>query len=118
MRRKTIRICPRHQHYKVPLIWTFAFPYKEYWCPYCGYTHGMLGAGIEVDWDYRLENKLERYKKFSKAFLHATSLTCCARTRYKREWILPNALPKKSKQYYARVRKNWKYKVKLPAKNK
>lgn len=30
---------------KTPLIWTFKFDGKEYWCPRCGYTSGMLGAG-------------------------------------------------------------------------
>ena len=42
-----IKICGRHEK-KVPLIWTFKFPGAEYWCPYCGYTSGMLGAGINV----------------------------------------------------------------------
>ena len=42
-----IKICGCHD-YKVPLIWTFKFSGAEYWCPYCGHTTGMLGAGINV----------------------------------------------------------------------
>ena len=37
-----ILICPSHKK-EIPLIWTFAFPGAEYWCPHCGYTCGMFG---------------------------------------------------------------------------
>jgi hypothetical protein len=40
-----IRVCGNHPDYRVPLIWTFKFDHKEFWCPYCGYTAGMFGAG-------------------------------------------------------------------------
>jgi len=46
--KKEIRICDRHEK-QVPLIWTFAFPGSEYWCPYCGGNFGMLGAGEMVE---------------------------------------------------------------------
>lgn len=42
-----IKICDNHEK-QVPLLWTFKFDGYEYWCPYCGYKCGMLGAGKTV----------------------------------------------------------------------
>src|SRR5260221_945059 len=42
---KTIKVCGDCQ---VPLIWTFLFPYNEYYCLNCGGKWGMLGAGKDV----------------------------------------------------------------------
>lgn len=43
----TMKVCSCHEE-QVPLIWTFKFDGKEYWCPACGYTSGMFGAGENV----------------------------------------------------------------------
>ena len=42
---KTIRVC---DECKAPLIWTFAFAYKERYCLNCGASGGMLGTGEDV----------------------------------------------------------------------
>ena len=41
---KTIRVC---DHCGVPLIWTFAFDYKERYCLNCGASGGMMGTGTD-----------------------------------------------------------------------
>ena len=43
--RKTIRVCSKC---RTPLIWTFAFDYKERYCLTCGTSGGMLGTGDDV----------------------------------------------------------------------
>ena len=68
MSNKTIKVCCNHQDYIVPLIWTFAFPKKEYWCPYCGYTSGMFGAGENVASTQELEQRLSRYTEKTREF--------------------------------------------------
>ena len=44
-KKQTIRVC---DDCGVPLIWTFAFPYKERFCLNCGMKGGMLGTGTDV----------------------------------------------------------------------
>ena len=51
---KTIKVCPKCQ---TPLIWTFCFPYCEYFCLNCGYKHGMLGAGEDIKLTKKLKLK-------------------------------------------------------------
>ncbi len=108
-----MKICPNHQNYKVPLIWTFAFPHKEYWCPYCGYTVGMLGIGDSINVTKAVTKRLSLYEKFSVDFIHATGVLSCCETTWKGERIKPQDLPKKEKQRLAKIRENWKYKIKL-----
>lgn len=68
-----MKICSMHT-YHVPLIWTFAFRGAEWWCPYCGYTGGMLGAGRNVKITRKLTDRLEKYKEMSKEYLHAKKM--------------------------------------------
>ena len=63
MKNETIKICDRHD-YQMPLIWTFAFNSTEYWCPYCGRKEGMLGAGEDVPFTWKLWNRYIKYKRF------------------------------------------------------
>lgn len=42
---RTIRVCDRCA---TPLIWTFAFAYKERYCLNCGAVGGMMGTGRDV----------------------------------------------------------------------
>lgn len=44
-REQTIRVC---DDCGVPLIWTFAFDYRERYCLNCGAGGGMLGTGNDV----------------------------------------------------------------------
>ena len=64
-----VRVCSDHQDYQVPLLWTFAFPGAEYWCPYCGHIHGMLGAGTIVLGNQDILERGHKYKEMSKDFL-------------------------------------------------
>lgn len=69
-----IKICNDHLEYKVPLISTFAFRGAEYWCPYCGYINGCLGAGENVKATKILLERLNKYEKLSDKYLSAHAL--------------------------------------------
>lgn len=58
---EAILCCPRHLEYRVPLIFTFAFPGAEYWCPFCGYKSGIFGAGEQVPATSELAARYEVY---------------------------------------------------------
>ena len=61
-------ICEKHLEYEVPLIFTFAFIGAEYWCPYCGNSSSMFGAGGEVEETPELIKRLNAYKKYSSEY--------------------------------------------------
>ena len=108
----TLKICVHHR-YRVPLLWTFAFPGAEYWCPYCGHTHGMLGAGDSVPVTEELLDRRDAYEEFCADYLLAQASTYCHSmtiddVEYKREDI-----PEKNLEIFALARKNWKYRIKL-----
>jgi len=64
-----IIVCTQHEK-EVPLIFTFKFDGKEYWCPYCGYTSGILGAGRSVQIpDTNLLEEREKWLEKSRAYL-------------------------------------------------
>lgn len=52
---KEIMVCNQHE---TPLIWTFTFPYSEYFCMYGNHSGGMLGTGHKVE----LTPKLKKLK--------------------------------------------------------
>lgn len=49
---KEIMVCNTHD---TPLIWTFVFPYAEYFCMAGNHSEGMLGAGYKVELTPELE---------------------------------------------------------------
>ena len=105
-----IKICSDHQDKEeTPLIWTFAFMGAEYWCPFCGDTRGMLGAGENVPTTKRLKDRLANYKKLSSQYLRGNALLICASTKYKGEWIKPSELPPKSKAFWKKKSEEWEY---------
>lgn len=106
--RKEIKICDRHEK-QVPLIWTFAFPGCEYWCPYCGFSGGMLGSGIDVANTDELVAEAKRWKRKARNYLHAMAVTCCSETLFEGKWVKPSLLPEKEKQKLENIRKKWKY---------
>lgn len=59
MAKNKIVVC---DHCGNPMIWTFAFAYKEYLCLNCGDGHGALGTET-VDETPELKYKLKIYKK-------------------------------------------------------
>ena len=69
MSEEFIRICRGHRDIETPLIWTFKFDGAEYWCPHCGHTAGMLGAGIEVPHTPELAKRLKQMKTKATPFL-------------------------------------------------
>lgn len=108
---KGIRICSNHPEYQTPLIWTFAFNGSEYWCPFCGYNHGMFGAGEEVDTSEELQNRLEKFKKFSSEFLHAKGVQVCSAVEWEGKDIDPQDLPQHEKDRLEKILNEWRYGV-------
>ena len=54
---------------KTPLIWTFKFHGKEFWCPRCGYTSGMFGAGRNIPSTPELEQSRIDWEEKAKPYL-------------------------------------------------
>jgi len=108
---ETIKICSNHRDKEeTPLIWTFAFPGAEYWCPACGKHMGMLGAEEDVKSTNKLVKRLKNYKKKSKAYLRANSALCCSYMMIKGEKRTFDSLPKQTQSYYTNKANSWKYK--------
>lgn len=106
-----IRICSDHQNReRVPLIWTFAFNGAEYWCPGCGNTYGMLGAGDTVTSTSKLRERLENYKLESRQFLKAKSLLICYKTKYCGQWITFAEMPERAQVFWRNKADSWSYK--------
>lgn len=63
-----MKLCPQHKK-KIPLIWTFKFAHKEYWCPYCGFTQGMFGIAPSVEETPDLKIIHDGYSNKAKDFL-------------------------------------------------
>ena len=76
MSNNKITICTNHPEYKVPMIWTYAFPGAEWWCPYCGDTQGMFG-GKSVEATKELKDDKKAWEKVSKPYLNAVSTFAC-----------------------------------------
>jgi len=110
---KEIKICESHQYYKVPLIWTFAFIGAEYWCPFCGYSGGMLGAGRDVPSTKHLVRKLEKYKKLSRLYLRAVASQCASRVKYGGVWYDRYELPERAIKRLEKIRSQWKYRQRV-----
>lgn len=108
-----MKICDNHPEYKVPLIWTFAFRSCEYWCPFCGFTGGMMGSGHHVGTTYELKRRYVAYKKFSNDFLHATGVQVCVSTEWEGKQIPPDELPDHEHQRLQKIRDEWKYGVEI-----
>ena len=104
-----ITVCDCHKK-DVQLIWTFAFPYKEFWCPYCGATYGMMGAGRNAKWNWKIHNEYVNNLKRSRKFLRANGALCCSKFKYRGEWIEPSDMPEKLRKYYERQKENWVFK--------
>ncbi len=108
-----IRICNNHQDEKiVPLISTFAFNGAEFWCPYCGYTGGFLGAGERIEETPELAETLKEYEIKSKDFLRAKSHQVCTSLLWEGERISPDDLPESEKEKDREIIMNWVYEYK------
>lgn len=106
-----IRVCPNHQKKeKVPLIFTMAFIGQEYWCPACGYTSGMLGAGDIIKITPELEKSAEEWKEKGKDYLSVISAKNCESLLHEGKRMTYHELPEKEKNRLQKIKDNWKYK--------
>lgn len=110
---KEIKVCGCDNDYLVPLIWTFAFCGSEYWCPYCGTSMGMMGAGEAVPLTKEIFERGKKYTELSKAYLSARSSQICNTLMFEGKRITPDKLPKSEKQKNIDIINNWKYNVKI-----
>jgi len=97
----------------VQLIWTFAFPGAEYWCPYCGYISGMLGAGEYRKLTFAERRAMVKYRHIGKEFLEAKSRTNCSSLIWEGKRISPVDLPVEEKQRLKAIIDDWKYPAEL-----
>lgn len=104
-----VTICSYHKELPTQLIWTFAFPYKEFWCPSCGATWGMMGAGDNTKWTWAIHDRYIEDRKRSKAFLGAKGAFSCSQLKYKGEWIKPKDMPESLRKRYKKIIDSWEY---------
>jgi hypothetical protein len=65
-----IKVCGcKEEEPQTPLLWTFKFSGAEYWCPSCGYTSGMFGAGTSVPITKELKKEKKKWEKKTKPYL-------------------------------------------------
>jgi hypothetical protein len=106
---EVVKVCGDcHPEREIPLIWTFAFNGCEYWCPFCGWAGGMLGAGVNVPFSKKLRIRRESYKRLAQPYLDANSALCCAQLIWDGEWISPRDLPDFEKKRLLEASKTWK----------
>jgi len=105
-----VTVCKYHNT-DTQLIWTFAFQYKEFWCPACGATYGMMGAGRNAKWNWRIHNQYVKDIKNSRKFLDANSTLNCTYFMYKGQKIKPAEMPRKLRKYFECESKKWKYRL-------
>ena len=106
--KKEIRICDRHEK-QVPLIWTFAFPGSEYWCPYCGGNFGRWGAGEMVESTMSLKREAVKWKQDSGDYLSAIGTNVCDSLMWEGNRITPDKLPQEEKDRRQMVIDEWVY---------
>ncbi len=68
-----IRVCPEHKK-QVPLIFTFAFPGANYWCPHCGNTMRVPTKDCEKELTETLQKRREANLENTKEFLKAAQM--------------------------------------------
>jgi hypothetical protein len=103
-----IRICENHDK-QVPLISTMAFSGAEFWCPFCGYTGGIFGAGEKVPFTAELGLIRQEYEEKSKDYLRAIGRRVATKTLHNGEWIEPFLLPPDEKERDAAIIAGWNY---------
>lgn len=108
----TIKICSQHRHYQVPLIWTFAFIGAEYWCPHCGCTGGMLGAGENSPMTPELLALQQTFTRLSKPYLKGLAFTGrsgAEAVKHNGEWVKPEDLPAETRAAHEAAVAAWQY---------
>lgn len=78
-----ITCCRGHPEYLTPLVWTYAWPRMEWWCPYCNRHQPMFGfTGDRVARTPELEARLELYKVAARPYLKAVGFSGCVEGEY------------------------------------
>lgn len=108
LRMNTIKICDNNHDLPIPLIWTFAFPGAEFWCPVCGLTGGMFGTGEPVPETPALKAKLEEYERLTAAYLRARGSKVCISMMYEGKQTDREDLPEHAVQEFTEIIVAWK----------
>ena len=108
--KETIAICPYHQQKQTPLIWTYAFPGAEWWCPACGANFGMFGEKQEEATPELLKLK-EELKEKTQEFLSARGTFSCSSLKWKGERITPDKLPAEEIERRKKIITEYKYEL-------
>lgn len=107
-----MKVCPAHPERPTPLIFTFAFPGAEHWCPHCGFKAGIFEAGPDVvETDALLATQVidKRDDGPAMTYLRAYSAFTCSRMKHDGHWIDPKDMPADLRAYYNKVVAEWKY---------
>jgi hypothetical protein len=104
-----VQICGCHPERPTQMIWTFAFPGWEYWCPACGAGGGMFGTGEDVKWTWAIHHRYLKDLKRTKRYLQAMGSFGCSSLKYHGEWITPKEMPEKLRNYYKGIINRFKY---------
>ena len=108
-----IRVCTNHQEKEqVPLIFSMAFAYSEYWCPACGHIYELHGAGDIVIKTLELEESAKIWKKKGRDYLSAISAKSCESMKFEGKQVTYDQLPEKEKKRLQEFEDNWEYKYK------
>lgn len=86
-----VTICDQHTK-QVPLLYTFAFPGAEWWCPFCGHTEGLFG-GKQVEFTADLVTEKKQWEEKTKEYLQARSRLSCSSLIWEGKRISPGELP-------------------------
>ena len=108
--KKEVKCCNRHDE-NVQLVWTFAFPGAEYWCPYCGAHYGMMGAGEVRELTFAERREMIKYRKIGKEYLNAMSTFNCSALMWEGKQITPDELPEEEKTRLKKIINEWKYPI-------
>lgn len=99
----------RHDDKLIPLIWTFAFPGAEWWCPNCGQTYGMFDGYHETEETPELVKLREDFEKGTEEYRHAIGVTHCSSMQWEGKQIEYAELPVEEKKRLQKIREQWKY---------
>lgn len=68
-----IRCCANHTDYPTPVIFTFKFKYKEYWCPHCGAKYEFFDGFKYLKKTTILEERLRLFEDISNEYLSCSN---------------------------------------------
>jgi hypothetical protein len=104
-----IVVCDLHPERQTPMVWTFAFPGSEYWCPYCGNRGGMLGTGEKVVSTPELQARAQEDKQRAMPYLQAIASLSCVSMEFEGRQVKPEDLPEWKNEEFMKIRHEWRY---------